>query len=137
MSRYLRQGIRYFQKEQRLNARIGYKKDVTNLLNDASSSDEIKANLLEEVRKTKSLIKKVRILLISEDVGGKEVGAYLKEELDGLFNSLNRKNFRRTFQDFYILWYIISPITLEMLKMHRHQIRQDVGELISFSKKYS
>jgi len=123
-----------FQKEQRLNARIGYKKDVTNLLNEASSNDEVKSNLLEEIRKTKGFIKKIRILLISEDVGDKEVGGHLKEELDDLFNSLNRKNFRRTFQDFYVLWYIVSPITLEILKMHRHQIRKEVESLVTFSK---
>lgn len=123
-----------FQKEQRLNARIGYKKDVTNLLNDASTNDDIKRSLLEEVKKTRSFIKKIRILLISESIEEKDVNEYLKEELDKLFNSLNRTNFRRTFQDFYVLWHIVNPITLEILKMHRHQIQKEVRQLIAFSK---
>jgi Protein of unknown function DUF262/HNH endonuclease len=123
-----------FQKENRLNARIGYKKDISHLLNEASSNEEIKNKLLNEIKKTKSFMKKLRILLIEENISDQEVSEYLKDKLDKIFNSLERTNFRRTFQDFYILWFIISPISLEILKKYRHEIAYKLTEFIIYSK---
>ena len=123
-----------FQKENRLNARIGYKKDISHLMNEASSSDYVKSNFFDEIRKTKSFVKKVRILLIEDDISDQDTSTYLKEKLDNIFNSLDRNNFRRTFQDFYILWFIISPISLEILKKNRHEIASSLAGLIEYSK---
>lgn len=118
----------------RLNARIGYKKDISHLMNEASSNDDVKSKLFDEIAKTKSFVKKIRILLIEDDIADQHTSTYLKEKLDKIFNSLDRNNFRRTFQDFYILWFIISPISLAILKKNRHEIASSLTDLIQYSK---
>ena len=122
-----------FQKENRLNARIGYKKDISQLLNEASTNDEVKKHFLGEIKKTKSFVKKVKILLIESDLKT-DFSIHLKSALDKLFNPHERNNFRRTIQDFYILWYVVNPISLEILKLNRREIALALSEIIEYSK---
>lgn len=123
-----------FQKENRLNARIGYKKNISHLISEASSSEEVKKKFLDEIKQIKSFIKKIKFLLINDNVTNQNVPSLLKENLDKILNALERKTFRRTFQDFYILWYIIAPISLEILKLNRHDIAKNLTDLIVYSK---
>jgi hypothetical protein len=123
-----------FQKENRLNARISNKKDISHLMNEVSSDEQTKARLFDEIKKTKSFIKKIRLLLVDSDLNDQNVDQYLKDKLDKIFNSVERLTFRRTFQDFYILWYIISPISYEMMKKYRQEIASELKEYFAFSK---
>jgi hypothetical protein len=127
-------GLDIFQKEDRLNARIGNKQDISNLMNLASSDNEVKKRLLVEIKNTKSFIQKVRMLLIDKSLDDVDVPGYLTEKLDTIFNSLERNNFRRSFQDIYMLWFIVSPITLTMLKHNRDEIAQELKEIFAYSK---
>jgi len=123
-----------YQKEQRLSARVGDKTDISLLLNKASTDQETKEKLFAQIKATRSFVKKVRTLLITEDVETIEVTQHLKERLDNVFNSLDRQSYRRTYQDFYILWKIVAPLNFEMIKKHRHQIVEELKRIISFSK---
>lgn len=122
-----------YQKESRLNSRLGNKYDLTNILNLASTREDVKSSFLNMLKETRSFIRKVRLLLISEDVEN-DVDDYLRCELDKVFNPNNRKGYKRTFQDFYILWFVVSPINLEMIKDRRVELRIEVEDIFNYIK---
>lgn len=124
-----------YQKEQRLNARISDKRDISLILSMASTNDEIKYKIIESIRNVRSFVKKVKLLLITSDIEEIETDKHLKLQLDKIFNALNRKAFRRTYQDFYLLWKILSPLTFEIIKSNRHEIRKEVENIMLFVKK--
>jgi len=86
-------------------------------------------------RNTKGFIKKLRYVLLDMDKTKDEMPEYLKSELDEIFKAgKNPRYFRRTMQDFYFIWYIISDINLEMVKHHRLNIKSEIKEIIIYLK---
>ncbi len=116
-------------RDNRLNARIGNKKDITHVLTEVSTDLEKKKMFLTQIKETVSLVKKCKTFLLQENKVKSELSSYLKRNLDWLFNPFGRKNFRRTRQDYYILWLLISPINFEMVKHFRDDIIIDVRNL--------
>ena len=56
-----------------------------------------------------------------------ELRSYLKNELDGLYKARKESlNFKRTKQDFYILWYALNPLNLQRVKHFRLEIKKEL-----------
>uniref|UniRef100_UPI00404B0307 GmrSD restriction endonuclease domain-containing protein n=1 Tax=Flavobacterium sp. TaxID=239 RepID=UPI00404B0307 len=127
-------GLDIFQKTDRINARIGDKSSITNLFQEVSENENDKKNYLKSIKNIKSFIKKVKLILIDRDVEN-ELEDFLKAELDILFKA-NKENkfFRRTMQDFYILWFILSDINFEMVKYHRINLKKEIIDIFSYMK---
>lgn len=123
-----------YQRENRLNARIGEKKDITNILNKVTGSSREKERFAQNTKDTFTFIKKLRTLLIDRDLSDDEIDEYLKSSLDEILNPNSNRYFRRTFQDFYFLWLFLNPINVEMLKHHRDAIREEVKNFFKYFK---
>ena len=122
-----------YQKETRLNTRIRNKKDISDVLTLTISDISQKDNFLSQIKETKSFINKIKAVLLDKDPK-EEPSSTLKTQLDKLLNPLKRKTYRRTYQDFYILWTILSPINYEMIRNNRRVIKDEISEMIRFTK---
>lgn len=127
-------GLDIFQKTDRINARIGNKATITTVFQEVSENDDAKKNYFKSVKNIKSFVKKVKFVLIDRDVDV-EIQEFLKAELDTLFKA-NKENkfFRRTMQDFYILWFVLNDINFEMVKHHRINLKNEIIDIFSYMK---
>lgn len=114
-----------YQVGTKINSRVKDKADITRLLNQVSIDETIKSQFLKSIKNVESYIKKVKMVLIDQDTET-DINIYLKTELDNLFNPRARKYSRRTLQNFYVLWYILNSLNLEMIKSKRISIKDDL-----------
>jgi len=114
-----------------INARIRSIKRISNLLALISESAQEKQQFLDSLRNVESFIYKVRLVLLDKDIAEKgELSNYLKSELNGLYKARKESHtFKRTKQDFYILWYALNPLNLQMVKHYRLEIKKEILEI--------
>lgn len=131
-----RKTLDIFQKTERLNARIGDKSLITNLLLELTDDENGNKGTFETAnRNVKSFIKKLKYVLLDQNKTKEELFDYLKQELDEIFKANKApKQHRRTMQDFYFLWYLINDINFEMIKFHRLTIKKEVKEIFEYMK---
>lgn len=97
------------------------KKAITVFLQD--SSEDI---LIKYFKKACSFISKIESLLINQNIEHPmDKNDVFKKRLTELFNKNTDKN-RRTFQDFYILWLILSKISLTQIIAKREILYFDI-----------
>jgi hypothetical protein len=129
-----------YSKNDGISVRIGSSKDITKLLQNVSEDEEIKSNLLKGIKSVESFIKKIRIVLLDRDVIGDKtiLDKFFTDELNSLFKAQrNIRSFRRTKQDFYILWYLLAPLNLSMIKEHRLTIKKELQEFFNMLRNNS
>lgn len=119
-----------YQRNDRINFRIKDKTDITKALVDASTSSEKKEDFLRSIKSVESFIKKVKLILIDSDA--EEENKFLDAELSELFHTRNQ--YKRTWQSFYSLWYIVADLTPEMIKVNRIKIKKEIKEIFGFTK---
>jgi len=120
-----------YNKNDGINLRVS-SHEITRLLQSAFEEEELKTNFLKGIKNVESFVKKVKLILLDRDVeGGKEaLDKFFGDELNLLFKAQRQvRSFRRTKQDFYILWYLVNPLNLEMVKFHRLKIKQDLQNI--------
>lgn len=125
-----------YQKTDRLNARIGDKVLISNLLLELTENgNEKKTTYDTAARNIKSFIKKVKYVLLDKDTSKDELFDYLRVELDEVFKAgKDPRFFRRTMQDFYFLWLMITEINFDMIKYHRLTIKSQIKEMFKYLK---
>ncbi|MEG4458194.1 GmrSD restriction endonuclease domain-containing protein [Microcoleus sp. N9_A1] len=114
--------------------------EITRLLQNAFEDEEVKTNFLKGIKNVESFVKKVKLILLDRDVeGGKEaLDKFFGDELNLLFKAQRQvRSCRRTKQDFYILWYLVNPLNLEMVKFNRLKIKQDLQNIFYDLRKNS
>jgi len=121
-----------YSKNNRINVRMGSSYEITKLLQSAFEDEDVKTNFIKSINNLESLVKKVKLILLDRNVqGGKEaLDKFFGDELNLLFKAQRQvRSSRRTKQDFYILWYLVNPLNLEMVKFHRLNIKQDLHNI--------
>lgn len=131
-----RKTLDVYQKTDRLNARVGDKLLISNLLMDITENGEFKkSQFYVAFKNIKSFIKKLKFVLLDQNKSKDEIIPYLKNELDEIFKAgKNPKYFRRTMQDFYFLWYMLGEINFEMVKFHRLTIKKEIAQMMNYLK---
>jgi uncharacterized protein with ParB-like and HNH nuclease domain len=131
-----RKTLDVYQKTDRLNARIGDKLLISNLLLELTENgNEKKTTFDTAARNIKSFIKKVKYVLLDKDKSKDELFDYLRIELDEVFKAgKDPRYFRRTMQDFYFLWLMINEINFDMIKFHRLTMKSQIKEMFKYLK---
>lgn len=131
-----RKTLDIFQKTDRLNSRIGDKLQISNLLLELTEDQSSNKNNFDNAhRNVKSFVKKLKYVLLDTHKNKEELFDYLRQELDEIFKANKApKQFRRTLQDFYFLWYLISEINFEMIKFHRLTIKSEIKTIFNYLK---
>ncbi|MEG4319978.1 MULTISPECIES: DUF262 domain-containing protein [unclassified Microcoleus] len=125
-----------YNKNDGINLRVS-SHEITRLLQSAFQDEEVKTNFFQGIKNLESFVRKVKLILLDRDVqGGKEkLDIFFGEELNLLFKAQRQvRSFRRTKQDFYILWYLLNPLNLEMVKFHRLSIKKNLQNIFSNSR---
>jgi uncharacterized protein with ParB-like and HNH nuclease domain len=118
-----------------VNARIKSKSDVTKLLGETSNNQEALGHFRESIKHVESFIKNLRMVLLDQDKSPNIVNVFLQEELNTIFDAGRElRVLVRRFQDFYMLWYIMSDVNYTMAKYHRSAIKQNLNELFRYMK---
>lgn len=120
-----------YSRNDGINVRIGASQDLTRMLQSVSEDEEVKENFLKGIKSVESFVKKIKLVLLDRDIEDKmELEEFFREELNLLFKAQRPvRSFRRTKQDFYILWYLLSPLNFEMVKLYRLEIKKDIQSI--------
>lgn len=113
--------LNIFVRNQRLNARINTKSNITNGLTEISSiNDPVFAEALKDV---KSFIEKLQILC------GEEFQDFNKMICHTKKNTQSRTN-----QNFYLLWIALDHITMDRIKAEKDTIFESIKTLFLISQ---
>jgi uncharacterized protein with ParB-like and HNH nuclease domain len=125
-----------YQKTNRINARISDKAVISSsLLIISEKKDKSKDNFIEAIKQIRSFFKKLKYVLLDCDKNKEDLFEYLRVELDEIFKAgKDPKYFRRTMQDFYLLWFILNEINLEMIKLHRIEMKKEITQIFRYFK---
>ncbi|MEB3342703.1 HNH endonuclease [Okeania sp.] len=123
--------VKIYKQNNRINARLApIKGDISSVLTKVSERQEDKELFMNSIIKVEKFISKVKCVLLDEDKDKNHLDIYLKNELDSIYKARKENRyFRRTKQDFYILWYILNPLNDEMLRYHRKTIKKELKNL--------
>jgi len=117
-----------YQKGDRINARVRDKKDVTSVLSNITEDRNEKSNFLKSINTINHLIRHLKLILLSGKQNTQDTNTILSNKLDLIFKAgKSTRSYRRTLQDFYILWELICDIkiskdTTEIINM-RNEIK--------------
>ena len=112
----------------RIYGRVKSTRDITKLLEEAARDEEKKNTLVKSIKAVESFVKKVKTLLINEDLAG-DASNRLRQELTDLFGAVSD---RRTRSQFYILWYALYKIDHLTITRDRAALRMRVGQIMRF-----
>jgi uncharacterized protein with ParB-like and HNH nuclease domain len=131
--------IEVYEKSNRINLRFSKKPAISNLLVSVTEEvGETKNAILESVKNTKSLIRKLRYILLDCDKSKEELIPYLKGELDKLFQAGKvSRYFRRTRQDYYAVWLLLSNLNMEMVRHHRLEMKTEIKDIFKSIKAHN
>jgi hypothetical protein len=131
-----RKSLDIYQKTERINARLSNKAYISTVLQHVTEGQESKnIEFKESIKKVKSFVQKLKYVILDCDKTKDELYDYLKNELDLLFKANKEtRYFKRTKQDFYIIWYLLSKINLEMVKYHRLEMKERLFNIFNYMK---
>lgn len=90
--------IGFFQRIDGITCRLKYKTGLTDFLVKLENEAIEKTNFIESIKITKEVINGIKKYLNSDN---------LKDELNKILNVENKDRYRRSLQDFYILWILL------------------------------
>ena len=110
----------------KLNARVKSKTKINALLLKASNDEKIKEDLFKSIKKVKSVIKILKLILIDRNKKDDEtVEGYLSYELEKFIKVGNT----RKLQTIYFLWLLIHKSNFNLVKYKRLEMKKDLLEL--------
>jgi uncharacterized protein with ParB-like and HNH nuclease domain len=115
-----------------IGVRMSSSHDITKLLQNVSEDEAVKDKFLIAIRGVENFIKKIKLVLLDKNIEQNQnvLEDFLKSELNSLFKAQRTiRVFRRTKQDFYILWYLLAQLNYEMVKFHRLEIKKDLQDI--------
>ncbi len=120
--------IGFFPRQDRITCRLKNKKALTSFLLELDQDEKEKSLFISSIEKTHTLIK--------------EFGLYFgdnptKEDVNEYLNVKKSRTFRRSLQDFYVIWLIIENVSNEHFENSRTQIFSDIRDLLSRLKNVS
>lgn len=125
--------IEIYQKSDRINARVRDKKDVTNIMGHITENKEAKLFFLNSISNINKFIDNLNLILVSDKKADKDIKSdpdnnmVLSHELDLIFKAgKSSRNYRRTLQDFYILWVLVRDIDLKIININGKEIKKDI-----------
>ncbi|MBS4028601.1 MAG: DUF262 domain-containing protein [Ignavibacteriales bacterium] len=130
-----RKNFDVFQKAERINARVGGKIYISQLLQDVTDKEDVKKYFIESIKNIEGFIKKLKFILLDTNKEKNELFHYLKSELDNLIKGGKESlHYRRTMQDIYILWHFVNDINFEMVKYNRISIKEELKGVFKYVK---
>ena len=122
----LMDSFEFFPQGGRIYSRVKSTSHITKLLESISHGNVESGRFLQAIRSVDSYIKKVRTLLIDQNVQN-DLDSWLNIELSKLFDTNNR-----TRNQFYVLWYLLRRINQSMVLSSRSTLRSRIDQAMQF-----
>ncbi|WP_421131757.1 DUF262 domain-containing protein [Alteromonas sp. A079] len=113
--------IGFFPRQETITCRVKDKKGFSDFLFNLDNTALEKQDFVKAIRKTND-----SICLLNELFGG----AVTKESFNEFLNIKNTKSFRRTLQDFYVIWLILADSSREKILENKERTIEDLRELL-------
>lgn len=114
--------IGFFPRNDRITCRLKDKKGLGDFLINLEMNPLEKANYLESIDKTINQIKLFSLLF-----GGNPT----KETINDFLNIKSSTIFKRSLQDFYVIWLLINNIQDDKFESHSIEIKNEIQELLA------
>lgn len=121
-------GVDFYPKLDRLNCRLKDKKAISNLLVSLTNDPISKNKFLSCIDCVEKFTNVLGILTNYNDSG---------EELNALLNVKSTRAFKRSLQDFYILWAVIGDMGVEYARNNKEAIVLDIRGALKILKNTS
>ncbi|MCU0445894.1 MAG: DUF262 domain-containing protein [Microscillaceae bacterium] len=115
--------LEYYKIGNKINFRVRSKTEITKVLESANDHKKV-IEACDELNN--DFIHKVKSIVSDSDNDSIE---NLNKNFEAIFNLTSLG--RRTQQSFYALWYFLSKIPLDAIKLYKNAIRSDLSELFS------
>jgi len=120
--------IGLFPRRDRITSRLKDKKGLGNFLVNLDNTAIDKIEFIKAIDRTNHLVENL----------GKLFDPYpTKDNFNNLLNLKGNKNFRRSLQDFYIIWMVLDKIPDDEITPNRVKILDDIKVLLSMLKNIS
>ena len=111
------------------------KKDVTNVMGNITEDKKERTYFLMSVEKIKYFIDTLKPILLSDKQVDQDINIILSNELDLIFKAgKSTRNYRRTLQDFYILWVLIVDVQCDRRFINMKDIKRDIKDIFKKMK---
>lgn len=124
----------FYQKGDRVNARILDKKRITQALTDISKNDDAKELFSKSIDHVEEFIKKIILLFGGDLLQDEELIQLMNESLNDLFRYRSKRYVRRTLQDFYVLWEVLHDMNEKTVIKNRNLLKKNLTELYNYMK---
>lgn len=114
--------IGFFQRQDRITCRLKDKKGLGDFLNNLDFNPLEKNRFLLSIEKSIGLVQRFSLLF-----GGNPT----KEQINEFLNIRATSNFKRSLQDFYVIWLLIDNIPDTTFNKYIDQIKSGIRELLS------
>lgn len=114
--------IGFFPRQDRITCRLKNKKALSNfLVNDIDTNEIVKKDFLSSINKTENIIK----------LFGSLFGEVSKESVNKILNVKKSKTFRRSLQDFYVIWFVLDKISEKHFIDKKKEILDNIVLILS------
>lgn len=113
--------IGFFPRQETITCRVKDKKGFSEFLFNLDNTALEKQNFVKAIKKTND-----SIFLLNDLFGG----AVTKEYFNDFLNIKNTKSFRRTLQDFYVIWLILADSSREKILKDKECTIKDLRALL-------
>lgn len=120
--------IGFYQRQDRITCRLKNKKALGDFLLNLDNVANEKNEFLLTIERTRKTILNCRSLFDS---------TLSKEQLNDFLNVKETKIFRRSLQDFYIIWLIMDVVPADSIEVSKPKILADIRKLLSLVKNTS
>lgn len=127
-----------YQRDSKIHFRMQgkNKKDISKQLSEASENEKTKNRFLQSIKAVNSFIKKVKLILVEQDILDMDQDEYLNAQFNALLGNKVGSN-KRSLQSFYALWYILESFPQELILLNRQKILSEVQALLMYLKQTS
>lgn len=121
-----------YSKEGRINTRVSSKDSVTSFLSSVSEKQEIKNNFQISIKNISSFIHNLKKILTNnrQDINDE----LINKEIKNIFQPKEAKYFRRTLQEFYILWTLVGEVSENYINNSTIELKSRIKEIFEYMK---
>jgi len=121
--------IGFFPRQDRITCRLKNKKALSDfLINEIDANENYKQEFIKAIDKTNSLI---------SNFGSLFEPVPTKETVNQFLNVKKSKTFRRSLQDFYVIWMVIDKIPFDQFKSSKENILNDIRAILALLRNAS
>lgn len=122
----IEKALGFYPRMKKFTCRLKTKSALTNVLDSINFKPTEKTLFLKSVERTEDIISIIKDILFE--------GSATKDSLNDIFNVKNLNIFKRSYQEFYILWIFLMDSDPEKVKSLKEELKIDFNTIFKLQK---